>query len=264
MASQKLDTLINEIKKLDLDELSETRIKQGVISRILNGLGWDTFNISEVIMEHSVGTMRVDYALHISNDKKVFIEAKSGSEKLENHQEQLLNYSFKEGVRLSILTNGETWWFYLPLESGNWEHRRFYSINIKGQSTEVISRKFIDFLAKEKVEDGTAIENAETALKSRKRKDTVSKTLPTAWERIITEPDELLVELLLDKTEEICGYRPDSKEVQDFLKTISFEEKKKPHQPEKIKIKKPYKPKKDDVKLHEFSGSKEFILEDLA
>ena len=56
-----------------------------------------------------------------------FVLVKRPREELAAHQEQLLNYSFREGVKLSILTNGFTWWFYLPLNEGSWEERRFFT-----------------------------------------------------------------------------------------------------------------------------------------
>ena len=72
----------------------------------------------------------VDYALRLNNSSKVFVEAKKGGEDLEKHEEQVLGYSFREGVELAILTNGGTWLFYLPTEKGNWSARRFYAIDV--------------------------------------------------------------------------------------------------------------------------------------
>ena len=98
--------------------------------RILSLLGWDIYNIDEVVPECSVGSQRVDYTLRHSNASEVFIEVKKVGEDLEKHQEQLLNYSFREGIKLSILTNGISWRFYLPLHEGSWEQRKFYTIEI--------------------------------------------------------------------------------------------------------------------------------------
>ena len=67
----------------------------------------------------------VDFALRHRGVNKVFIEVKKVGAKFEAHQEQLLNYSFNYGVKLATLTNGLTWWFYLPLQEGRWEQRRF-------------------------------------------------------------------------------------------------------------------------------------------
>ena len=42
-------------------------------------------------------------------------------------------------------------------------------------------------------------------------------TLPKAWNKIIFEPDELLVELIAVATEKICGYKPDNMVVENFI-----------------------------------------------
>jgi predicted type IV restriction endonuclease len=81
----------------------EAATKQIVLLRILSLLGWNTYNIDEVVPEYSVGNQRVDYALRHSNMNKAFIEVKKVGEDLDRHQEQLLNYSFDEWYRVAIL-----------------------------------------------------------------------------------------------------------------------------------------------------------------
>ncbi len=122
-------------------------------------------------------------------------------EDLEKHQEQLLNYSFQEGVKLAVLTNGITWWFYLPLHEGSWEQRKFYTIEIYDQDAEEISQKFWDFLSKENVVSGKAIVSAETIYKGRQKQHLIEITLPKAWNKIIKESDENFIELIAETTE---------------------------------------------------------------
>lgn len=219
--NEELSKLISEFKK-DKRPLSfdEAATKQAVILRILKSLGWDPFNIDEVYPEYSVGGKRVDYALKFNGKNKVFIEVKKVNEDLEKHQEQLLSYSFQEGVGLAILTNGISWWFYLPLREGSWEQRKFYTIEIYVQDSEDIVSKFEDFLSKENVISDRAIEKAENLYKSRQKQYLIKETLPKAWNKMITEPDELLVELLADTTEKLCGYKPDNETVEKFLTEI--------------------------------------------
>jgi len=214
--------LINALKKdRRLLSFDEAATKQTVILRILKALGWDPFNIDEVYPEYSVGSKRVDYALRHSGRNKVFIEVKKVNEDLEKHQEQLLNYSFQEGIKLAVLTNGISWWFYLPLREGSWEQRKFYTIEIYDQESEEIVKKFEEFLSKENVISDRAIENAENLYKSRQKQYLIKETLPKAWKKIITEPDELLVDLLADTTEKLCGYKPDNEMVEQFLIRVS-------------------------------------------
>jgi hypothetical protein len=195
----------------------EAATKQAVVLRLLSLLGWDTFNIDEVTPEYSVKVQRVDYSLRIEHANKVFIEVKRISEELEKHQEQLLNYSFQEGVTLSILTNGVSWWFYLPLTEGSWEQRKFYSIDILQQEPEDVAQKFIGFLSKDNISSGQALKNAEDIYSSRRKKKVVQETLPKAWNKIISDPDEVLVELLGETTEKLCGYRADNDLIEIFI-----------------------------------------------
>jgi len=220
--NEELLRLVNDFKKdRRLLSYDEAATKQGVILRIMTVLGWNPFNVDEVHPEYSVSGRRVDYALRHNGRNKVFIEVKKVNEDLEKHQEQLLNYSFQEGVGLAVLTNGISWWFYLPLREGIWEERKFYTIEIYDQDSEDIINKFEDFLSKENVISGKALENAENLYKSRQKQYLIKETLPKAWKKIITEPDELLVELLADTTEKLCGYKPNNETVEEFLIKVS-------------------------------------------
>lgn len=216
--NEELLELINDFKKdRRLLSFDEAATKQAVILRILKALGWDPFNIDEVYPEYYVGSKRVDYVLRYNGRNKVFIEVKKVNEDLERHQEQILNYSFQEGVKLAILTNGISWWFYLSLREGSWEQRKFYTIELYDQDKEDIVSKFEDFLAKNNVISDKAIENAENLYKGRQKQYLIKETLPKAWKKIITEPDDLLVELLADTTEKLCGYKPNNETVEKFL-----------------------------------------------
>jgi len=196
---------------------NEAETKQEIIVRILSFLDWDIFNTDEVKPEYSVGEERVDYSLRIGDANKVFIEVKKIGEELEKHQEQLLSYSYKQGVRFSILTNGVTWWFYLPWQEGSWEQRKFYTIDILQQESEDIASKFIDFLSKGNIDSGKAVQNAEEIYKGQQRLNILKDTLPKAWNKIIEEPDELLIDLINETTERLCGYRTDTEMIEQFL-----------------------------------------------
>ena len=200
-----------------LAALDEAATKQGVILALLSKLGWDTFNIDEVVPEYSVGDKRVDYALRMQSANKVFIEVKKPSEDLERHQEQLLNYSFQEGVKLAVLTNGTSWWFYLPLHEGSWEQRKFYTVDIVEQAPNDASDKLIQFLSKESVRTGKATDDAEALYKSQQKVKVLRDALPVAWNKLISESDEILLDLLSETTEKLCGYKPDAESVERFL-----------------------------------------------
>lgn len=124
---------------------------------------------TEVYPEFSVENRRVDYALRIKNKSVVFLEAKRPTEDLDsgNHQEQLLDYSFRQGIELAFLTNGITWFLYLPNAGGDWKARKFYTIDLKEQESISVASKFIELLSKKNVESGKAIQTAKAIHKDK-------------------------------------------------------------------------------------------------
>ena len=221
MQAQALDNCIKEIRKdSGISTLNEEDAKRRVILRILALLGWDIYS-SEIKAEHGVGMRRVDYALQVNDKNKVFIEAKKPGEDLDNHQKQLLDYSFQEGVALAILTNGISWWFYLPLKQGAWNDRRFYTLDLLAQEENVVDI-FGLLLSRDNVGSGESVQHAESILEKRQKEKTFRESLPKAWNRIIKdgERDSLLVDLLKETTEDICGFRLEEGDVSEISRFI--------------------------------------------
>jgi predicted type IV restriction endonuclease len=215
---KRIKTLIQDIRSNErITTFDEATTKQAIILRLLSELGWHIFNTEEVKPEYSVSNKRVDYALRINNTNKVFLEIKKVTEDIERHQNQLLDYSFQEGVKLAILTNGISWWFYLPLNEGSWDQRKYFAIDILQQDPEDTAKRFIDFLSKDNVATEGAIKLAESLLKGRVKEIEIQKNLPKAWNKIISQPDELLIELINETLEKICGYKAESEQVIKFI-----------------------------------------------
>ena len=200
-----------------ITSLDESATKQSVVLRMLGLCGWDLFDLSQVAPEYTVGSRRVDYALMPGTANAVFIEAKRLGENLANHQQQLLEYCFQEGVRLAVLTNGQTWWLYLPLQPGSWEERRFLTIDLASQEPATVEQRFMEHLSQENVSDGRAVRNAEDLVQSQQRAGIASRTIVEAWNQIVATPDDLLVDLISEVTERICGIAPDREMVEQFL-----------------------------------------------
>jgi hypothetical protein len=55
---------------------------------------------------------------------------------------------------------------------------------------------------------------------NRQKKDIIIKNIPKAWRKLHIEGDELLIELLSETTEKICGYRPEDSQVSEFLYSV--------------------------------------------
>ena len=192
-----------------LASFDEAAIKATAIEPILRELGWDVTDPDEVRREYSVGSRSVDYALFCDDTLRVFIEAKRGGESLERHQEQLVRYAFDEGVEIAILTNGATWWFFLPIRAVSWERRKVATLELNQQDSTEIAQRFIDLLSKENVCSGRAIQNAE--------KHQILEALPEVWNRLVSEPDSSIVNLLAEQTHRLCVREPDRDEVEQFL-----------------------------------------------
>ena len=197
--------------------LDESATKQSVALRLLNLCGWDLFDLSQVAPEYTVGNRRVDYALLPGSANAVFIEVKRLGENLGNHQQQLLEYCFQEGVRLAALTNGQTWWLYLPLQPGSWEERRFLTIDLESQEPAIVEQRFMEYLSQEQVSTGRAVSHAEDLVLSRQRAKITNRAIVEAWNHIVETPDELLVDLISEAAERICGLAPEPKLIKQFL-----------------------------------------------
>ena len=149
------------------------------------------------------------------------LEAKKPAESLDNHGEQVLRYAFDIGAPLAVLTNGIEWWLYLPREDGHWEERKFYTIDILAQEIDSVCDRLIEFLDKDNVISGNAVNNAKKMRKSREGKQKIQATLPEVWEAIINEPNEFLVDLLIEETERKCGFKPSEQQAKDFISKIT-------------------------------------------
>ncbi len=80
------------------------------------------------------------------------------------------------------------WWFYLPRAEGDWDDRKFYTIDILGQEIEDIVDKFDLLLSRQNVESGKAVQHAESILKSRQRERLVRENLPEAIPAKLPKP----------------------------------------------------------------------------
>lgn len=135
--------------KSDLEKLSlnvkerieyitnEEMTKQSLINPFIQVLGFEIFNPLEVRLEYTADFgkkkgEKVDYALFKDGEPIIFIEAKSLTENLSNHNAQLARYfNSTQDVKLGILTNGIEYKFFTDLDSNNiMDSTPFLVINI--------------------------------------------------------------------------------------------------------------------------------------
>ncbi|MBC8277016.1 MAG: restriction endonuclease subunit R [FCB group bacterium] len=208
----------SNLQSTDYFNWDENQTKRAIIEKVLFLLGWDIFNPNEVSTEHRITHGRVDYALRVENSNRVFIEAKRINESLELHEGQLLNYAFDIGVELALLTNGLEWWFYLPLKPGPWQKRKVLSINLINDEPYLSGDNLINILSRSNVIARNAIVYAEALHEEIIKKETILSKLPEIWNKILSVPNELLVEIINDEFFEDAGYRIEDSIIAEFLK----------------------------------------------
>lgn len=196
---------------------NEAAVSQGIVLRILHALSWPAYDTDVVSPEYSVEGRRVDYALcHPRGKPIVFIEVKQVGQS-NGADRQLFEYAFHRGVPMAILTDGQEWHFFLPGEQGDYGERRVYKLDIlERDPDESVSRlqRYLDYRA---VCSGEAIEAAKRDYRNIARERQIQAALPEAWVKLIGEGDELLLELIADKVESLCGYKPSPDTVVSFL-----------------------------------------------
>lgn len=196
---------------------NEQAISQGVVLRIFQELGWDTWDTNIVWPEFQTGEGRADFALcHPPTKPSVFIEVKQPG-KAEDSVRQALEYAFHTGVPFVVLTDGKTWSFYLPAEQGSYEDRRVYKLDLYERPADEAAAALQRYLSPQRIQSGQALETARAEYRNRNRQSQAKAAIPLAWRDLVEKGDELLVEILTNAVESRAGIRPDEDDVAEFL-----------------------------------------------
>lgn len=197
---------------------NEQAISQGIVLRLLQDLGWNTWDTTKVWPEFQTGEGRVDFALcHPESQPAVFVEVKQPG-RAEEGVRQALEYAFHTGVPFVVLTDGKTWSFYLPAEKGSYEERRVYKLDLFERSSEEVVARLTEYLQHDRVISGAALEAAREQYRTRNKQAFARQTIPTAWQELIGEGEPVLVELVQNAVEAKCGIRPDGEDVLHYFR----------------------------------------------
>ncbi|MFZ5453014.1 MAG: type I restriction endonuclease [Thermodesulfobacteriota bacterium] len=198
---------------------NEASVSQGIVLRLLHAFSWPTYDIQIVFPEYPLTGRRADFALcHPAGKPLVFIEVKPLGQS-DTGERQLFEYAFHKGVPMAILTNGHEWHFFLPAEQGDYGERRVYKLDLVEREIGEIARRLERYLKYEAICSGAAIESARADYKDVARERLIKAKLPEAWSNLIQEEDGLLLELVADQVESLCGYKPDPDTVATFIRT---------------------------------------------
>lgn len=182
-------------------------VERRVVMPLLRELGWDELDPSEVDVERE----DVGLALCVSG-AVVFVEAVDGGRAMMGRAGELLEAAVAAGAEMVVVANGAQWLLFLVGGAGGAEGaegRRFATVELRsddGQAAVLLER----YLSRAALVDGSALSAAEAALVS----------LPRAWRRLLSGPDELLVELLQDAAAAESGARPSGEEAAAFLRGL--------------------------------------------
>ena len=215
-----MGNLVEFIKKLQSEgrfhNLDEAALKQGVVLKILSLLDWDPFDLDDIQPEHSVEGGKIDFSLKQNDPNRVFLVVRKGND-FSKPEEELLNHSARGNARIGVLTNGFTWWFYLPLLQGSADEKKFLALETWTKEADEISENLRQFLSKGNVTSGKSLKQAEEIYHTRQRAFLVKEFLPKAWETIMKEPEKWLAEPLAEVTKSLCGYKPDMDILREFI-----------------------------------------------
>lgn len=197
---------------------NEAAVSQGIVLRLLHALGWPSYDTQVVCPEYSLEGRRVDFGLcHPPGKPIAFVEVKQIGQS-EGAERQLFEYAFHVGVPVAILTDGQEWNFFLPGEQGDYGERRVYKLDIVEREIRECVSRLNRYLNYGEIVSGNAIAAAREDYRNVSRERQMRATLPEAWTRLVVEEDDLLLELIADRVESLCGFKPDPDTVARFLK----------------------------------------------
>jgi len=197
---------------------NEASVSQGIVLRLLQALGWPTYDTQVVCPEYALEGRRVDFCLcHPATKPIAFVEVKQIGQS-DGAERQLFEYAFHAGVPLAILTDGQEWNFFLPAEQGNYRERRVYKLDIVERELSESVTRLTRYLSYAETTSGRAIASAREDYRNVSRDRQMLAELPLAWSKLVDEEDDLLLELIADQVESLCGFKPDLDTVAQFLK----------------------------------------------
>jgi predicted type IV restriction endonuclease len=138
---------IERISKLKDSEIgpTEENVKQKVIVPLLELLGHKRENLEFEYRTRRGGKMDI-FIKNVPGDCKVIIDAKNYKEDLNDHVEQIKEYTFDEAALLAVIANGTEIRIYSPLRGVAFEKSLLYSFKRQDLCKESVWNAFSDLL----------------------------------------------------------------------------------------------------------------------
>ena len=204
---------------------SRASVAQGVVLRLLNAVGWDVFDLSQVMPGHRSGNVEIGYALMAprsgsgaSPSPLILVEVRSPGESLEAARtvNRLLGCCAREGAPLGILTDGLRWRLFLHTAGEEQRGGSFCDIDLGG-NPEAAAEEVSRYLARDRVASGQAVRSAERLLRDRNRDELSRQAIMEGWRQVVAGMDDGLLSLVATAAEQRTGLRPDNRLVRRVL-----------------------------------------------
>lgn len=193
-------------------EQNETEVRVGLVNPALRILGWNPENPEEVRHNESIeGRLIPDYSLIKDGRVMLFIEAKNLGVDIGRREviHQLAHYSFNEGKKYGLLTNGAVWILIKSFEEGTrLTERVIWKADLENEALPAVVKKLMTI-------SKPNIEQVETLVKR-------AQILDKVWQALQEKPEEIVkgltpvVKLLISEMYPEDQF--DDEEVEDFLR----------------------------------------------
>ena len=194
-----------------LYEQNEMAVRDQIINPILRNLGWDPENPQEVRPNVSTEEGVPDYSLIKDGKTILFVEAKKLSVDVGQREaiRQLAKYSFSEGTKYGVLTNGSVWLLIRSFEEGTTlAERTVWKTDLENEELPAVCRKLTTI-------SKTNVKQIEVLVKK-------AQILDEIWRSLLEEPRELIKGLMPVVKQLIGqaypGYEFEDQEIEDSLK----------------------------------------------
>lgn len=207
-----LNSIVEKIKKFrSLYEKNEQAVRDQIVNPILRNLGWNPENPEEVQPNISTEEGAPDYSLFKNGKRILFVETKKLSVDIEQREviRQLAKYSFSEGTKYGVLTNGAVWILIRSFEEGTTLTERIvWKTDLENEELIAVCRKITTISKKN-------IEQIEVLVKK-------VQILDEIWQSLLDEPEEMIKGLMPVVRSLINQGYPDyqfeNTEIEDLLK----------------------------------------------
>ncbi len=116
---------------------SEALTRYALIDPLLRGLGWDTADPAQVLVEYRSVSGSADYALLGADGKpQVIVEAKKLGTPLQTAVQQVINYCIIDGFRYFAVTDGQHWQLYNTHHPGPLSDKLVMGLDVTGSAAQ--------------------------------------------------------------------------------------------------------------------------------